>query len=574
MHLLGLLNFTNFIATAGYSAVFILCLLQSCCVPTSSELTMGFAGVLAAQGKLSLAGVIVVGVLGEVVGAYVAWAVGRYAGRAVLDRFGRYILLSHRDLDRAEAWYDRHQRFGVFGSRLLPVIRNFVALPAGIAEVPLARFGFLTAAGSLLWDGAWAGIGYGVGSHWHAIAKAFGDVGYVLGVVAVGVIAFGVYHRYRSYKEAASEETGERRLAHAAPSVRRLGGTGQGATRPGGTRSGPPPGANGSSHRPLPAADGAGTGAVRWLASSSGRPKAPLPPGGRDAVTDRAYERPSGLALREPEETPHNGASGADRWVASSSGRPLARTRRSEFPNSPVAAWEAAVLHGRAETSARREPLVDIEDAGVEANGRLTAMLGALLIVLFAIEGLTILRITSLLTVHVVIGMVLVPVVVVKIGSTTWRFAKYYLGSPEYRRKGPPPALLRLLGPFVVVSTIAVVASGIALLLAPTSLRTPLLLLHKVTFVLWFAAMAVHVLGHLLDVANLAPRDFYRRTRRQIRGAGVRQWVIVSSVCIGILLAVVVAPKVGPWLHELQSTHKVAGKHTLIVPSSSTTQHP
>ncbi|MGH8988286.1 MAG: VTT domain-containing protein [Acidimicrobiales bacterium] len=202
MHLLGLLNFTGLVASAGYGAIFVLCVLQSCCVPTSSELTLGFAGALAAQGKLSIAGVIVAGTLGEVVGAYIAWVVGRYAGRAAVDRFGKYLLLSHRDLDRAEAWYDRHRRFGVFGSRLLPVIRNFVALPAGIAEVPLVRFGVLTAAGSLLWDGAWAGIGYGVGVHWRSIASGFGDAGYVLAAVAVVAIAFAVLHRYRSYKDA------------------------------------------------------------------------------------------------------------------------------------------------------------------------------------------------------------------------------------------------------------------------------------------------------------------------------------------------------------------------------------
>ena len=206
VHALALLNPTSFVSTSGYAAIFVLCVLQSCCVPTSSELTMGFAGVLAASGKLNIAAVIAIGVAGEVVGAYVAWAAGRVGGRAVVDRFGKYVLLSHRDLDRAEAWYQRHQRFGVLGSRLLPVIRNFVALPAGIADVPLVRFGALTAVGSLIWDGAWAGIGYGVGTHWHAIASAFGDVGYVLGVLAVLAIAFAVYHRYRSYKEATAAD--------------------------------------------------------------------------------------------------------------------------------------------------------------------------------------------------------------------------------------------------------------------------------------------------------------------------------------------------------------------------------
>jgi membrane protein DedA with SNARE-associated domain len=552
---LGLLNFTHLVSTAGYAAIFILCVLQSCCVPTSSELTMGFAGALAAQGKLSLLGVIAVGASGEVIGAYIAWMIGRYAGRAAVDRFGRYILLSHHDLDRAEAWYDRHQRFGVLGSRLLPVIRNFVALPAGIAEVPLGRFGLLTAFGSLLWDGAWAGIGYGVGSRWHTIASGFSDVGYVLAVVVVAVLAFTLYHRYRNYVQATLQERstgGGNGSAHLD-----LGERGRaGGSRPGITGGRPAHAARGrfpynlTAMSPSPAARGEGpaasreagsgpAGTRRWIASSSGRPPTIQPMGTVATRTETAFEPATG------------------RWVASSSGRPLARPRRNDFPNSPIAAWEAAVVHGRKAPAERADDLLEGEAEGVEANGRLTAMLGALLLVLLAIEGVTILRISPLLAIHVVVGMVMVPVIVLKIGSTTWRFAKYYLGSPEYRRKGPPPPLLRLLGPFVVVSTVAVVATGIATLLTTTTpLRNELLLAHKVTFVLWFAAMVVHVLGHLLDVAQLAPRDFYWRTRRQIRGASLRQWAIVSAVCAGIILAVVVLPKVGPWLSGYHSVAK------------------
>jgi len=174
-------------------------------------------------------------------------------------------------------------------------------------------------------------------------------------------------------------------------------------------------------------------------------------------------------------------------------------------------------------------------------------MAAALLLVLLAAEGLTILRVRSLLTPHVVIGMVLVPVVLLKIGSTTWRIARYYLGDPEYRRKGPPPLVLRLLGPFVVALTVAVLATGIALLFSPTAGRSQWLFLHKATFVLWFGAMTLHVLGHLLDTARLAPRDFYGRTRTQVRGASARQWLIVGAVAVGGILAFVVAPKIGPW---------------------------
>ncbi len=163
---------------------------------------MGFAGVLAATGKLNLAAVIAIGVSGEVVGAYIAWFIGRTGGRRFVDRWGKYLLLSHADLDRAESWYARHERWGVFGSRLVPLVRNFVALPAGVAEVPLVRFGLLTAAGSLVWDGAMAGIGYGVGSQWRTIAHDFSDAGYVIGGLAVLGIAFVIWHRFRSYRAA------------------------------------------------------------------------------------------------------------------------------------------------------------------------------------------------------------------------------------------------------------------------------------------------------------------------------------------------------------------------------------
>ena len=208
-------------------------------------------------------------------------------------------------------------------------------------------------------------------------------------------------------------------------------------------------------------------------------------------------------------------------------------------------------------------------DEGVEGNARLTAMTAALLFVLLAAEGFTILRVGKLLTLHVVIGMVLVPPVLLKIGSTTWRFARYYLGSPEYRRKGPPPALLRLLGPFLVVLTLAVLGSGIALLLGPPSARSELLLIHKATFILWIAAMAAHVLGHLVDTARLAPKDFYRRTRRQVRGANKRQWALVGALCLGLLLAVVVAPKVGPWRSGGTPVHLIspAGKEGSVTSS-------
>lgn len=173
------------------------------------------------------------------------------------------------------------------------------------------------------------------------------------------------------------------------------------------------------------------------------------------------------------------------------------------------------------------------EDAGVEANARLTGATAAILLVLLAAEGVTILQIYPLLGAHVFIGMLLIPPVALKMATTSYRFARYYLGTPAYRRKGPPAPLLRLLGPFVILLTLAVLATGVALVLVGGS---TLLFLHKATFVLWFCAMVVHVLGHLLDTARLAPRDYYWRTRRQVSGAGLRQWTLAAALAVGFLL--------------------------------------
>lgn len=185
---------------------------------------------------------------------------------------------------------------------------------------------------------------------------------------------------------------------------------------------------------------------------------------------------------------------------------------------------------------------------GVEANARLTASTAVVLLILLAVEGVTVLQIRPLVTMHVFVGMLLVPPVLVKLSSTIWRFAKYYLGSPDYRSKGPPPTALRVLGPFVALLTIVLFASGILLLLGPVSLRSQFLLIHKASFFLWFAFMTVHVLGHLGDTARLATKDWTSRVRRVVAGSTSRRLVLSVSVVVGLLLAFVTIPYVGPWL--------------------------
>jgi hypothetical protein len=169
--------------------------------------------------------------------------------------------------------------------------------------------------------------------------------------------------------------------------------------------------------------------------------------------------------------------------------------------------------------------------------------------VLLAAEGVTILSVGPLLSAHVFIGVLLIPPVLVKIGSTGWRFVRYYRGDPDYVRRGPPHIILRLLGPFVVVLSVVVIASGVALVLTHVA-RSQMLFVHKASFVLWLGAMTIHVLGHIIETAKLAPADWVRRSRRQVAGASTRQWILVSSIVAGVLLALLVEPHAGNyWLH-------------------------
>lgn len=186
---------------------------------------------------------------------------------------------------------------------------------------------------------------------------------------------------------------------------------------------------------------------------------------------------------------------------------------------------------------------------GVEANERLTGSTALILLILLAIEGVTVLRVHSLLTLHVFVGMLLIPPVLVKISSTTWRFARYYLGSPEYRHKGPPPTALRVTGPFVVVLTVVLFGSGVLLLIGPTAWRHPMLQLHQASFVAWFILMAVHVLGHLGDMVRLSTKDWARRTRRLVPGSRTRRLVITLSLVAGLVLALLTVSQVGLWMH-------------------------
>jgi len=194
----------HLISSSGYAAVFLLMVAESACIPVPSEVTMLFGGYLAATGRLELALVIALGTLGNLVGSYLAWAVGRTGGRAAWHRFGRFVLVKDEDLARAESWFEKRGEAAVFLGRLLPVIRTFISLPAGMADMAPLRFGLYTLAGCLPWTAALAVVGYELGGSRHAIVGWFSAASYVIAVVAVLAFLAFLWARLRRRRLAAA----------------------------------------------------------------------------------------------------------------------------------------------------------------------------------------------------------------------------------------------------------------------------------------------------------------------------------------------------------------------------------
>lgn len=193
----------HFITQYGYLAVFLLMLAESACIPIPSEVIMLFGGALAAGAvpgaHPSLLGIIVAGVLGNVAGSYIAWAVGKYAGQAAVHRWGRRVGIREHDIDRATAWFERHGASAVLFGRVVPVVRTFISLPAGFAGMPAIRFGLFTTLGCIPWTAALAIAGYALGANWQSVANGFHGPTYAIaGIIVVAVAAAIVLHLRRA----------------------------------------------------------------------------------------------------------------------------------------------------------------------------------------------------------------------------------------------------------------------------------------------------------------------------------------------------------------------------------------
>jgi hypothetical protein len=182
---------------------------------------------------------------------------------------------------------------------------------------------------------------------------------------------------------------------------------------------------------------------------------------------------------------------------------------------------------------------------GVDGNERLTGTSALLLLVLLAAEGATIPFVRQQLTLHIFLGLVLIPPVLLKLGSTGWRFARYYLRDNAYVRRGPPHAFLRLLvAPLTVASTTALFGTGVALVLVHPQ-RGLIVGLHKASFVVWFGAMSVHVLAHVLKVPRLARADYLDASE----GMWFRQFALAAALVAGVIVAIVALPAAHDWAH-------------------------
>jgi succinate dehydrogenase hydrophobic anchor subunit len=191
-------------------------------------------------------------------------------------------------------------------------------------------------------------------------------------------------------------------------------------------------------------------------------------------------------------------------------------------------------------------PRVSPPTGGVDGNERLTSLVAAVLLLLLFLVGLTVPVASAQTRLHVFLGVVVIPPVLLKVASTSWRFVKYYAGNFSYRRKGPPMLLLRLFGPVLVVVTLVMLFSGVGLVVgAPRSLHPRLSQIHHASFLLWFLVTTVHVLGHLKETLSVASRDFIRGARRRVNGSAMRAWTTLASVAVGIACGWAIVPYVG-----------------------------
>jgi membrane protein DedA with SNARE-associated domain len=193
----------GFVSSWGYSAVVVCMTIESACIPLPSEIIMPFSGYFVSIGRFNIWGVTVAGAFGNLVGGSVTYWLGIWGGRPFFERYGKYVLISRKELDRADRWFSRFGDWSILITRNLPIIRTFISLPAGVARMNWVKFSLFTFFGSLPWCFALALTGKTLGEHWEGIRVYFSKADIVIAVALVVVIGFWIYRHVREAREPA-----------------------------------------------------------------------------------------------------------------------------------------------------------------------------------------------------------------------------------------------------------------------------------------------------------------------------------------------------------------------------------
>jgi membrane protein DedA with SNARE-associated domain len=185
------------ISSMGYSGIVLLMGIESACIPLPSEIIMPFAGFLVFKGEMTLWGVAMAGAIGCVVGSIPAYYLGMYGGRPLVEKYGKWVLISHKDLNWADKAFEKHGEIIIFIGRLLPAVRTFIAFPAGVARMNMTKFILYTFVGSLIWCYLLALAGFKMGENWESLKVYFHEFHYV--IAAAGAV-FVVWYLRRHFK--------------------------------------------------------------------------------------------------------------------------------------------------------------------------------------------------------------------------------------------------------------------------------------------------------------------------------------------------------------------------------------
>ena len=192
--------FLQFIDAWGYYAVAILMALENACIPIPSELILGFAGYMIYAGRMTFTMAMVAGMVGGMVGSYFAYYVGHYGGRPFVDKYGKYFFVKKSHVDIAQEWFDKYGSKAVFFSRMLPVVRTFISLPAGFAHVDMRQFFFYTFIGSLPWTALILFIGMMLGEGWKVMMEVGHEISLAVAAILV-IICIVLYVQYKRKKK-------------------------------------------------------------------------------------------------------------------------------------------------------------------------------------------------------------------------------------------------------------------------------------------------------------------------------------------------------------------------------------